>query len=230
MATLLACLLLAALAVAPVLLTLRRTEAGLHWRPAALALYRAQLGELDREFAHRRVAAADHAAAVLEVQRRLLAAGAVQPATTRPGRREPLVLAVVMVLAGAVGLYSIGGRPNLPAGAEVRDAEDEGAQLRQMLGSLDADADATRQERLERGDAAERRGDLAAAASAWREALVARFDPVLAIRTADAESKVEGRIGFHAAALFRQALAAVPPDAPWRPMVERRLADAEATN
>ena len=232
-----ACLLLAAFAVTPVLLTMRGAKAGLHWRPAALALYRAQLVELDRELAEHRIAAADHKAAVLEVQRRLLAAaGAVEPATAHPGRREPVALAVVMVVAGALGLYSLGGRPNLPAHATIparleADAGlDEPAQLRQVLGRLDANADATRQSQIEQGDDAERRGDLAAAAAAWRKALIAGFDPVLAVRTADAESKVEGRIGFHAAALFRQALATVPYDAPWRAMVERRLVDAEATN
>ena len=223
-----ACLLIAALAVTPVLLTLRRAVPGLHWRPAALALYRAQLSELDRELADRRIAVADHAAAVLEVQRRLLAAGAVEPAAARPGRREPVVLAVVMVMAGALGLYSLGGRPDLPAAGpltlEADAGADERAQLRRALGDLDANADATRQTEVEQGDRAERRGDLAAAAASWRKALAIRFEPVLAVRTADAESKVEGHIGFHAAALFRQALATVSADAPWRATVERRLA------
>ncbi len=232
--------LLAALAVMPVLLTLRRPQVAQHRRPAALALYRAQLGEIDRDLIDGRIVAAEHAAAALEVQRRLLAAAAVaEPVAASPGRREPLVLAVVMVMAAAVGLYALDGRPELPSGeahpATLQasltpggQAGDERARLQQMIDNVDTVADATRQDQVEQGDRAERRGDLASAAAAWGQALAVRFDPLLAVRTADAESKVAGHIGFHAATLFRRALAAVPSDAPWREMAERRLAEAES--
>ena len=236
--TWLAFLLLAALAVSPVLLTLRHPGKERGRQPAALALYRAQLGELDRDLADHRIAGSEHAAAALEVQRRLLAAAdAADPAVAPPGRREPLALAVMMVMAVALGLYAIDGRPELPTGAAARAVttesaaaagNDERAELQRMIDSVDAVADGTRQSQVERGDSAERHGDLAAAAAAWREALAIRFDPVLAVRIADAESKVAGHIGFHAAALFRRALATVPADTPWRAMVERRLAEAEA--
>lgn len=232
--------LLTVLAVMPVLLTLGRPQLAPRRQPAALAMFRAQLGELDRDLADRRIAVTEHAAATLEINRRLLAAAAVvEPIVSPSGRREPLVLAVVMVMAAAVGLYTLDGRPDLPAGqshaatlqaslASVGPASDERAQLQQMIDNVDAVADATRQDQVEQGDKAERSGDLAAAAAAWRQALAVRFDPLLAVRTADAESKVSGHIGFHAAALFRRALAAVPSDVPWRDMVERRLSEAEA--
>jgi cytochrome c-type biogenesis protein CcmH len=66
--------LLAAIALAPLALSLRRTAAARGRQEAAIALHRAQLAELDRDLADGRIAAAEHANAVLEVQRRLLAA------------------------------------------------------------------------------------------------------------------------------------------------------------
>ena len=55
-----------------------------------MALHRAQLAELDRDLAEGRIAAAEHANAVLEVQRRLLTAARRAPKRGRAsalGRR-----------------------------------------------------------------------------------------------------------------------------------------------
>ena len=68
---------MAAIALAPLALSLRRTAAARGRQEAAIALHRAQLAELDRDLADGRIAAAEHANAVLEVQRRLLAAAGV---------------------------------------------------------------------------------------------------------------------------------------------------------
>ncbi len=73
----LAAMLLAGIALAPLVMVLRPRLVAHGRRDAALALHRAQLAELDRDFAEGRIAAAEHAGAVLEVERRLLgAAGA----------------------------------------------------------------------------------------------------------------------------------------------------------
>ncbi len=233
--TWLAFLLLAMCAVLPVLLTLRRVGSQPHSQTVAVTLFRAQLAELDRDLADGRIVAVEHAAASLEVQRRLLAATeAMEPGTPPVGRREPVMLAMVMVVAVALGLYALHGRADLAAqgaAAATLEASDstrsDQAGLQRMIAGVDAVADGTRQEQIQQGDRAQRGGDLATAADLWRQALAIRFDPVLAVRIADAESTVNGHIGFHAAALFRRALAAVPLDAPWRGMVERRLAEAE---
>ncbi len=66
-------LLLALLALAPLGWALWRPRALRGRREADLALYRAQLAELDADLAAGRLDAAGHAAARLEVQRRLLA-------------------------------------------------------------------------------------------------------------------------------------------------------------
>jgi cytochrome c-type biogenesis protein CcmH len=65
---------------------------------------------------------------------------------------------------------------------------------------------------------------MAAAAEAWRTALGIRFDATLAVETAEAITESSGGVTDEAAALFRRALADAPPDAPWRPMAEKRLA------
>ena len=76
------------------------------------------------------------------------------------------------------------------------------------------------------GNVEESRGNDAAAAEAWRTALAGRFDATLATRTAEAAIRAEGGMSASSAALFRRALAAAPPDAPWRAAVEQRLAQA----
>jgi cytochrome c-type biogenesis protein CcmH len=43
------------------------------------------------------------------------------------------------------------------------------------------------------------------------------------MQAAEAITESTGQVTDEAAQLFRRALAEAPPDAPWRPMVERRL-------
>ena len=69
--------------------------------PPDLTLYRGQLDELARDLAGGRLAPTDHAAARLEVERRLLAAAAAPaPARAGTGRRAPLALALAAVILG----------------------------------------------------------------------------------------------------------------------------------
>jgi cytochrome c-type biogenesis protein CcmH len=55
--------------------------------------------------------------------------------------------------------------------------------------------------------------------------LASGFDPLIAAHAAEAATRAEGHVSPDSAALFRQALAAAPPDAPWRGVVEKRLAE-----
>ena len=80
--------------------------------PPDLTLYRGQLDELARDLAAGRLAPADHAAARLEIERRLLAAaGAPAPAQAGTGRRAPLALALAVVVLGGsyVTYFALGG-------------------------------------------------------------------------------------------------------------------------
>ena len=231
----LAAALLALCAMAPAGFALRRHLAVRGRVEPTLALHRAQLVELDRDRAEGRISATDHATAVLEVQRRLLAASAMTDPETTP-RRWPLVAGLAVVPLAALGLYLIGGRPNLPAqplasrmSAADRELADASAmidQLRAAIATVDPHSDKAREGDLLLGNLEASRGNFAGAADAWQKALDVRFEPLLAARVADATSRAEGRLTPASAALFRRALAAAPPDAPWRGQVEQILAQA----
>jgi cytochrome c-type biogenesis protein CcmH len=200
-------------------------------------LHRAQLAELDRDLADGRIAATEHANAVLEVQRRLLAAAENAEPRTQTSTRSPVLFALLLVPLGAFALYLVGGEPELPAApladrivaAQQRAAHDAAliAQLRQRLESLDPHSEQARQGYVLLGNAEASRGELGAAADAWRTALASRFDPTLAAETAEAIAEAQGRVTQEAATLFRRALAESPADAPWRPMAQKRLSEVK---
>ncbi len=209
-------------------------------RDAALVLHRAQLGELDRDLAEHRLLPSEHAAAKLEVQRRLLAEAEAEEA--RPGRSGPvaLILTAVLVPGLALVLYAAHGTPDYrsqAAAAAVQaadaaksggDAQDEAliARLRATLATLDPHADATRRGYVMLGRAELSLGHLPEAAAAWRQALAVRFEPDLGAQTAEVITEAEAHVTPEAAALFKRALAEAPADVPWRKDAEKRVAEA----
>jgi cytochrome c-type biogenesis protein CcmH len=233
--------LLSALVLAPAAFAFVRARGARGRRAAAMALYRAQLAELARERAENRIGEAEHALAVREVDRRLLAADAEpdEAAEARPGRKAGIGL-VACVLAAvplvALALYLPAGDPGLPAAplaprlaaarAQHQEMDRLIADLHQRLAALDPKSREAREGFLLLGRAEAENGDFAAAASAWRAALADGFDPALAAATAEAETRAAGRVNAKAADLFRQALAQAPADAPWRALAEQRLAEA----
>ncbi len=231
-----ALLLLAALALAPLAVSLRRAAGLRDRRGAALALHRAQLEELARERDTGRLDPASYDQAVLEVQRRLLAADAAPDGSVGSPLRFPLVVLFPLLPLLAMVLYLVGGVPGMEAqplaerrAAAQREAAEADALisvLRQRLAGLEPRSEESRQGHLLLGNAEIQRGNLAAAAAAWRIALAAGFDPTLAALTGAALSRAEGQVSEEAAALFRRALAEGPADAPWRAMAEQRLRDA----
>lgn len=226
-------LALSLVALTPLILSLLRGSAPRGRRDAALALHRAQLVELDRELAEGRLGPVEHASAMLEVQRRLLAAADSEDIPPVRARRYPLIAALTLVPAVALGLYLINGNPGLPSvphtelvAAEAARAVKEEAmigQLRARLAQMDPKSDQTRQGYVLLGNAEASRGNMPAAAAAWGTALQSRYDPTLAAETAEALTEAAGHVTDEAAKLFRGALDAAPKDAPWRPMAERRL-------
>ena len=230
-------LLLALACLAPAALLAWRPGRARGRRETALALHRAQLADLERDLAEGRLASADHAAATLEVQRRMLrAAEGAEPEGASGGGSTALVAILGLVPAAALLLYLVGGQPGMPSvphaelvAAQKQEAERATAlaeQLRDRLKRLDPRSDMARRGYVMLGELEVDRGDLAAAAEAWMTALDAGFDPTLAARTADALSAAAGRVTPQAAALFRRALAAAPQDAPWRGYAEQQLASA----
>ena len=230
----LAIALLSLLALAPLAFALVRRGRARGARELAMELHRSQLTELDRDLAESRILPAEHATAKLEVQRRLLAAAGTAEAAPRSGSRTPLLAAAALVPLCALGLYLVGGTPGMPSvtgqATEARrraaEADTLLAQLRQRLAGMDPGTEQARQGYVLLGSIEDQRGDPAAAAQAWMVALATRFDPTLAVRTAFAAARAEGSLTTDSAALLRRALAAAPPDAPWRGVVEAQLKEA----
>ena len=226
--------LLALLAIAPLLWSLWGSPTLRGRRDSDVALHRAQLAELDRELEEGRIAAPEHAAARLEVQRRLLAAADQKDTPPTRAGRALLVAALILVPLAAEGLYLIDGHPELPDASAARDpgaTAQEAADadklittLRQRLTELDPKTDLAAQGYLLLGNAEASRGRLPEAAAAWRQSLAVNFDPNLAAQTAEAEFQANGRLNPASRALFQKALDNAPPDAPWRSLVQQRLA------
>lgn len=219
----------------PLLFMLRGGLSARSRRESALAIHRAQLAELDRDLADGRIAPSEHASAVLEVQRRLLAAGATAEPAVGRASRAPLIATLLLIPLVAVGLYALNGQPEMPAMplagrvSEEQQADVLIARLRERLATLDPTSEKAREGYVLLGNAEDSRGHLSQAALAWRHAVAIRFEPALAVLTAEAQTRVEGRVSKDSAALFRRALAEGPPDAPWRKLAEQRLAQAVST-
>jgi cytochrome c-type biogenesis protein CcmH len=201
-------------------------------REAALALHQAQLAELDRDLAEGQIAAAEHTAAVVEVQRRLLATAELRDVIPASISRGPLVFALAVAPALALGLYLRGGSPGLPSeplAARVALAKSELvhesalADPRAPLAALEPHTEEARKGFELLGNMEAGRHNFAAAAAAWSKALAIRFDPTLAAEAAEAMADADGQVTETTALLFRKALQAGPIDAPWRPIAERRL-------
>jgi cytochrome c-type biogenesis protein CcmH len=211
-----AILLVVALAMTPLLLALRRPAAARGRRDADLALYRAQADELDREREAGRLSEAAHKAAMLEVQRRLLAAPE-DVAARGSVRSLGLVGALVFLIpAAAVGFYLWRGSPQLPAATlEVRQQIQERDQglidtLRARIETLDPTSDTARQGFLLLGEVERNRGRVREAAEAFERALAVRFDADVAADVA--ELRLELNAPDAALPLIVRALAEKPGD------------------
>ena len=231
--------ILLSVVLAPAALSMRHRVHVRGRKDAAIALYQAQAVELDRDLAEARISAAEHKTALLEVQRRLLAAADVADSPEKRADRGPLLLGLALIPLAAFGLYLVAGRPDLPAQplalrmneADKRLAEEAvmADQLRAALAAVDPKSEKARQGETLLGNIEASRGDFADAAADWGKALAVRFDPLLAAQVADATSRAEGRVSKASADLFRQALASAPPDAPWRGEVEQRLTEVPSS-
>lgn len=190
------------------------------------ALYRAQLAELEREREAGRLTEGEHRDAVLEVQRRLLAAAneASMTAAPAPQAGRWLVLGAAVALPTlALLLYLPRGTPDMPAfpfaevkaQRDVENAEAEAliARVRERINTFPEGSDEARQGWVLLAGVERRRGNLAASIGAYRRALAIRFEPQLAADLAETLSiAAEGRVTDEAMALLRRAAAADPGD------------------
>ncbi len=253
--------LLAVAAILPLAASLFRPPAARGRREADLALYRAQMEELDREREAGRLDETAHRAAVLEVQRRLLAAPA--EAGTRSGRGAKLALwgTVAAVPLLALALYWPSALPDMPSAPfalrqQIAARDEEMLELlRSRLATLNPASQQAQDGYRLLGNAERSRGALGPAAEAFKRALAAKFDPELMSQLAQIlieddkldearrilaaglpqapqhvglrflSGLVEAKAGHpeRARELWQALVAAAPPEAPWRTMVERRM-------
>lgn len=208
-------LALAALALAPLGWSLARPRAAQGRHEADLALYRAQLAELDRERAAGRLDDAAFTAARTEVQRRLLAAPADAPAP-HPRGAATLAAGLFLIPALGIGLYLWNGTPDVPAAPFVERAAEAArddallAQLRARIAMTPPASEGARQGWLLLGNAERARGRLDPAAEAFARALAIRFDAGIAAELA--ELQIQRNALEPAAALLAQSLQTAPND------------------
>lgn len=209
--------LLALAVLLPLAAAVLRPRAARGRREADVALFRAQLEELDRERDLGRLDDAGHRAARVEVQRRLIAA-ADQAEADATLRRNPGVLVALLPLiaAAGIGIYLMRGSPGMPsapydlrAAALARDEQIMSA-LRERLAALDPASEQARQGWVLLGNAERGRGNAEAAIAAWRRAQAARFDADLAADIAEAE--ISRQAYDEALSWIRRGLEAAPGD------------------
>lgn len=206
------------------------------------ALYRAQLAELDRDRAEGRLSDREHRDAVLEVQRRLLAAVPAPPETPAkaetPAAARWLIGGIAAALpALALALYLPRGMPGMPAfpHAEVQAvrqaerAETDAllAQVRARIATLPPESEDARRGWALIANVERRRGNAAGAVEAGRRALAIRFEPGLAIDLAETLAIAsDGQVTPEARRLLERARAAAPDDV--RARYYLALADLQA--
>jgi cytochrome c-type biogenesis protein CcmH len=229
---------LSVVAMLPLAIAIELEPVALGTRQAALTFHRNQLFEVEQNLGTGEVSATEKENVVADAQRRLLASADEVEVTLKDGRRAPLLVALVVVPAIALGLYLTNGSPDLPSvagGAVLAEPtlppSAEGtrlSELRLRARSLPEDSADARSAYIALGRAEAERGDMRAAAAAWNTALGISFEPTLAAATAEALSESEGHVDARAKALFERALENAPSNAPWRSMVVKRLTEAGA--
>jgi len=172
-------------------------------RETALALHRAQLKELERDLADGRIAPAEYNAARLEVERRLLAADGFTERALDGNARFLLLATVLAVPLMAFALYLPGSTPSVPSEPHaqwVARQEAINMRLAGLIASL----------RMHLATVDPNSVDASQGQAYLAEAL----------------SEQAGGITPEALSYFRQSLANAPANASWRPLDERRIAEA----
>lgn len=185
--------LVAALILAPLAYALLRPSAPRGRGDADRVLFQAQMDELETQRAEGRLDETAFRAAMVEVQRRLLAAP--PPEVFKTSRRPAaLVLASLMLVpAAGIATYVWRGSPEMPSATrELREAmaaqeEELLSRLRERLAAVDPNDEIGRQGFILLGNAERNRGRWTEAVAAWERAQGIRFDVGLAGELAELE-------------------------------------------
>jgi cytochrome c-type biogenesis protein CcmH len=201
-----------------------------------LAIYRDQLAEIERERAAGTLPESEAAAARIEVERRILAAGDQPPPAARTDATLHKVLPPVLALAIpllALGLYLQTGRPGLPAapfaaGQPPPASVDEPFSVEKLLAAARARL-AAQPDDPEALSALGEALTLEANGTVTRPA-VESFNKALAAQPDDPRAlyylglhEVQSGDSRAALARWRALLAKSPPDAPFLPMLRAEI-------
>ncbi|MEI6160500.1 MAG: c-type cytochrome biogenesis protein CcmI [Roseococcus sp.] len=209
--------LVAALILSPLAFTVLRPPRPRGRGEADVALFHAQLAELETQRAEGRLDEAAFKSATVEVQRRLLAAPS--PEQLKADARPSILLLAALVLVPVAGvmLYVERGFPDMPSATltvrQEADAQDEAmlTQLRARLATADPNTQVGRQGFILLGNAERNRGRLPEAVAAWERALAGGFDIGLAGDVAEIE--IERNEPANALRWINRALSMQPQDA-----------------
>lgn len=205
----------------------------------AADFFRDQMSALSDDLASGTLDTTQYDQARTEAERHLLD-NAIPPATA--ARNGPILwlgalCAVILIPCAGMFLYSLNGRPlydpqvSDPRAAAARQAAlpslEQLGRFASQTALLTSDDPDYAPSYVKLGDMAFRAGLVQQAVSAWKKALDVRFIPALALRIAETEANEAGTITPDALSLYQRALAAAPPDAPWRMAVEERIATGE---
>jgi cytochrome c-type biogenesis protein CcmH len=99
----------------PLAIAIELEPGALGRRQAALTFHREQLFEVEQNLGTGEVSGAERESVVADAQRRLLASADEAELTLKDGRRAPLLVALAVVPAVALGLYLTNGSPDVPS-------------------------------------------------------------------------------------------------------------------
>lgn len=187
----------------PVLLALLWPAHPAQRRDTTLALYRAQLAELERDRDSGDLSASSYASARLEIEHRLLAADRLPPDPQGGSAKLLLILAAVILPIGGFVLYMPGATPFLPSVPHAWLMKKQ-AQEEQKLEKLIL---------LLRAHLAQVPPNSANASQGQAY-------------LAEALTEQAGGITAEALSLFKQSLANAPLDSPWRTLDQQRIMQA----
>ncbi|MDI2113302.1 c-type cytochrome biogenesis protein CcmI [Commensalibacter nepenthis] len=238
-------ILFSLLCLVPCWIALCKTPATISTQQSALRVYQSQLKELTNDLKNEFILESEYKQAQLEIQRRLLktdssvASSAIQSITPKS---SVIVtgLGLCCIPLAAMGLYLINASPSLPAAplaprlAEQQEMNQKVAPYIEQLKVKLYNLSITDPKRIEGylllGKVEASRGNLSAAAQAWKEALNQQFDPNLAAQIAEIQTQAEGKISKDSVNLFRKALETAPKNVPWRELAEQRIAEYERSH
>lgn len=195
--------LLALVLSLPILLAFVRPVAFAERRDTTLALYRAQLAELEQDKALGRLSPPSYASARLEIEHRLLAADKLPPDPKGGSAKMLLILTSIVLPIGGFVLYLPGATPFLPSAPHAWLVKEQAAEQQKLQGLITLLREHLAQIPPDSANASQGQAYLG-----------------------EALTEQAGAITPEALQLFKQSLADAPAGASWRTLDQQRITQA----